>query len=608
MSSSETATALVVSPTALPSTTRSFFEARFGPDVAYVDLAGLRRAGLASLRRTRAGTVVATGPPHELPLFEDYLVLLSFLVPGAKRERQVPGEQPLALGAFHLLRSAFRVATGFLSGAAAVAANWRRARRVARRGWSARPLASAERCLYLKPTLSFGASVGGSVAHVAGVANAFARSGIAVRLLTAQEQPLVAPPCRQRVVPPDFLISFPFEVNPHRYQGVFVRAACEEARDLAPGFIYQRYALNDMSGVLLRERLERPLVLEFNGSEVWAQRHWGEPLRFERLAEAIERASLRHADLVVVVSQALVEQAVSLGADPTRVLFYPNCIDPLVFDPARFTADDRLRARVELGVPPDAKLLTFVGTFGTWHGTDVLASAIRRLVDEDRAWLERTRAHFLYVGDGALAARVRRSSARSWAARSSRWLDIAAAGRDTATLAASDVLLSPHVPNPDGTPFFGSPTKLFEYMAMAKPIVASELDQIGWVLKGWRPGEKPPAAGDAGRARAAILVEPGGVDALVDGIRAAVELSPAQGELLGIRGTTPCARVVHVGSQRGRGARAPPSRAVTKGPARALGLAAAVACLWCYAPASRASKPGACRSSTRPTPGTRSGT
>jgi glycosyltransferase involved in cell wall biosynthesis len=50
-------------------------------------------------------------------------------------------------------------------------------------------------------------------------------------------------------------------------------------------------------------------------------------------------------------------------------------------------------------------------------------------------------------------------------------------------LAACDVLVSPHVPNPDGTPFFGSPTKLFEYMAMGRGIVASNLDQIGDVLR-----------------------------------------------------------------------------------------------------------------------------
>jgi glycosyltransferase involved in cell wall biosynthesis len=49
-------------------------------------------------------------------------------------------------------------------------------------------------------------------------------------------------------------------------------------------------------------------------------------------------------------------------------------------------------------------------------------------------------------------------------------------------LDACDVLASPHVPLEDGSEFFGSPTKLFEYMAMGKGIVASRLGQIGEVL------------------------------------------------------------------------------------------------------------------------------
>jgi glycosyltransferase involved in cell wall biosynthesis len=59
------------------------------------------------------------------------------------------------------------------------------------------------------------------------------------------------------------------------------------------------------------------------------------------------------------------------------------------------------------------------------------------------------------------------------------------------------------VRNPDGTPFFGSPTKLFEYMAMGRGIVASNIDQVGEVL---RHGET------------AWLVEPGDADALAAGL------------------------------------------------------------------------------------------
>jgi glycosyltransferase involved in cell wall biosynthesis len=49
-------------------------------------------------------------------------------------------------------------------------------------------------------------------------------------------------------------------------------------------------------------------------------------------------------------------------------------------------------------------------------------------------------------------------------------------------LDACDILIAPHVPLADGSDFFGSPTKIFEYMAMGKGIVASRLGQIGEVL------------------------------------------------------------------------------------------------------------------------------
>jgi glycosyltransferase involved in cell wall biosynthesis len=62
--------------------------------------------------------------------------------------------------------------------------------------------------------------------------------------------------------------------------------------------------------------------------------------------------------------------------------------------------------------------------------------------------------------------------------------------------------VAPHLPLPD-TPFFGSPTKIFEYMALGRPIVASRLEQIGELLV------------DATTAR---LVTPGSADDLAAGI------------------------------------------------------------------------------------------
>ena len=114
----------------------------------------------------------------------------------------------------------------------------------------------------------------------------------------------------------------------------------------------------------------------------------------------------------------------------------------------------------------------------------------------------------LMIGSGPGLAATRRIVSAAGLDANVHFTGLVAQEDGAQYLAASDILASPHVPNPDGTPFFGSPTKLFEYMAMGKAIAASNLDQIGEVL---RHGET------------AWMVPPGDADALANGLARLVQ-------------------------------------------------------------------------------------
>jgi len=57
-------------------------------------------------------------------------------------------------------------------------------------------------------------------------------------------------------------------------------------------------------------------------------------------------------------------------------------------------------------------------------------------------------------------------------------------------LAAADILVAPYKKAKDlgNISFYNSPIKLFEYMAMAKPIIASNIGQIGEILRHRKTG------------------------------------------------------------------------------------------------------------------------
>jgi glycosyltransferase involved in cell wall biosynthesis len=346
--------------------------------------------------------------------------------------------------------------------------------------------------LYLRSDLSFGVRAGGSVGHIAGVVNELEHFAAPPVFVTTDDIAIVHPHIQQHLVAP--LEAFwNFKELP-----TFVLNDALEAGSLralagrTPAFVYQRYSLNNYTGIRIARTMNVPLVVEYNGSEIWMSRHWGRPIVHEALSSRIEQLNLRAADLVVVVSRAMKDEVVARGVDAARVLVNPNGVDP-----DRYSPDvDGSPVRAQYGLK-DAFVIGFIGTFGPWHGAETLARAFVALRASNPALASTSR--LLMIGEGATMAEVRRILSDGGALDSSVFTGLVPQEDGARYLAACDVLVSPHVPNSDGTPFFGSPTKLFEYMGMGKAIVASKLDQIGEVLEDMRT---------------ALLVPPGDVDAL----------------------------------------------------------------------------------------------
>jgi glycosyltransferase involved in cell wall biosynthesis len=507
---------------------RSRIEQRLGVRLDVVALSELRQASLVTvLRRLRAvraesGYVLvesASGAPL-VPILKAVASLTRcrrLAVIGPEGEVSPFGR---GAGRLELLRAALGSLRGAWSGVlCGIELLWLRSRPRA----ESRP-GARRRVAYLKTNLWLGLKAGGSVGHVAGVVNALSRRCDRVEVLAVDRPPMLDPAVAVTEISPAHRLGYPHELNYHTYQRQFVRDAARAMAKQEPELIYQRISVANYAGVVLARRLRVPLVVEYNGSELWIARHWGASLRFPRLARLAEDVMLRHADLVVTVSDVLGQELRRRGIPAERVAVHPNGVDPDRFDPDRFSMDARRALRARYRIAPSATVCAFIGTFERWHGVTLLAEVIRALATEDEAWLRRWQVHFLLIGDGPLQPQVRGLLQGSPAAPFVTLAGLVEQAEAPAYLAAADVLLAPHVPNADGSRFFGSPTKLFEYMAMGRGIVASDLDQIGEVLRhSYRAPALPEGPCRPGEDRQAILVAPGSRGELITALRFLVE-------------------------------------------------------------------------------------
>lgn len=269
--------------------------------------------------------------------------------------------------------------------------------------------------------------------------------------------------------PPSFMASLAeylpqifFELLEIAYNAYAGFALWKKLRHDRYDLVYERYALFGFAGALVAKHFGVPIFLEVNDAVVIER---SRPLILRRLARFIERRVLACTSKVYTITEyfrSLLCNAYSLNREHVRVT--PNAIDPERFKKRALPThkvDGNLEGKTVLGL---------TGAFVHWHGLEFLIEAIRDLLRAEDL-------HVLVVGDGP-ACKNAVALAKEYGVGDRLTI--------TGFLPSHEVPL--HLDSADiyvipGSNPHCSPVKLFEYMAMGKPIIACDYPPIRSVLE-----------------------------------------------------------------------------------------------------------------------------
>ncbi|MEZ6100890.1 MAG: glycosyltransferase [Pirellulaceae bacterium] len=232
--------------------------------------------------------------------------------------------------------------------------------------------------------------------------------------------------------------------------------------------IYERYSLWGFAAMEYGRMMGIPSVLEVNAPLIDEQRrHRG--LNRIACAEAIAARTFAAASAIVAVSDGVADYLKAQGVAESKVHVVPNGVDPDQFLPiANPTQADSLEHH--------PFTIGFVGTLKPWHGVAELLQAFLEFHNRH------PKSRLLIVGDGPERAGLQEELQR-WnidAVAAVTWVGAVAPSEIPSFIAQMDIAVAPY---PQLEQFYFSPLKVFEYMAAARAVVASDIGQLRDIVR-----------------------------------------------------------------------------------------------------------------------------
>lgn len=261
-----------------------------------------------------------------------------------------------------------------------------------------------------------------------------------------------------------------FELLEIFYNFIAFRKVKDEFKYKKYDFIYERYAFLTWVGMRYSQKNKVPFLLEVNFTSYT-------PLVRKRskvlliLARYIEKRVFDNAHAIFVVSSFLRDQLISMGVPKEKIVFTPNAVDENVFGYDYDVTDIREKYKLNQKI-----VVGYVGGFYCWHGLDLLLKAIK-IIERKRKNIS-----LLLIGEGPEKERLRELYKEIKLTSELIFPGMIEYEKLPYYIKALDICVLPDFNN------YGSPVKIFEYMAMGKPVVAPRLGPLEDVINDGKDG------------------------------------------------------------------------------------------------------------------------
>ncbi len=177
----------------------------------------------------------------------------------------------------------------------------------------------------------------------------------------------------------------------------------------------------------------------------------------------IDESNLKTCDRAFVITEQLSREILQRvpAISPEKLIIAPSGANLSLFRPV-----SRDRSRRSLQLDPQKKYVGFVGTLLKHQGIDILIQASHEIL------IHEPRCRFIIIGEGPLKEQWMKQVLQESLDDQYRFLGQIEYRRVPEWINSMDICVAPYAQNAG----LRSPVKVFDYMACAKPVVASRID------------------------------------------------------------------------------------------------------------------------------------